>query len=195
MIETSLSAWTWMLAAVLTSSLAGLSLVRLVPWSEAASNARMPLAFGMAVAPLLLGFLSILALGIFPGKSHSFHLTVVFSGLFALGLIGLSVRPYQKLTKMDNHESYGIISWIFVFLLIAWVIGLLADTLFMPLTQNDSLEYATVGRLLFELRSLSAYPAIDPTLGSSGFFGPWTHPPLYPALIYFTNLLQRQLAG
>jgi hypothetical protein len=190
MIETSLSAWTWIFAAIIISSLSGLSLVRLVPWTNAARQARIPLAFGLAIAPLLSGLFTVLALGVFPGKSHSFHLAVIFSGLLAMWPIGLNVKSISEPTAADKHGSGGLLSWIFLTLLAVWVVGLLADTLFIPLTQNDSLEYATVGRLLFDLRSLSAYPALNPAIGSSGFYGPWTHPPLYPALIYLSNVFQ-----
>ncbi|WP_147375667.1 hypothetical protein [Noviherbaspirillum cavernae] len=64
------------------------------------------------------------------------------------------------------------------------------NTLFLPLNQNDALEYATVGRLLFETKSLASYPAIHPEQIASGFYAPWTHPPLYVALIYVAEAIQ-----
>ena len=71
-----------------------------------------------------------------------------------------------------------------------WCIALLVNSVFVPLTQNDSLEYATVGRLLYAAGTLDAYPALDPANSRSGFFGPWTHPPLYVSLIYLSAAIQ-----
>ena len=190
MIETSIAAWAWMLTAMIASSACGLSIIRLIPWTGAARNAGIHLAFAFASAPLLLGLLSVLALGVFPGKPHGFHLAVVFTGQIALWAIGRIAGPVSASKTAINDQSGGLWIWAFLALLAVWTLVLITDTLFMPLTQNDSLEYATVGRLLFEARSLTAYPAMDPTSGNSGFYGPWTHPPLYPALIYFTNILQ-----
>ena len=173
-----------MLAAMLASSGAGLALVRFVPWSDAARQAGIPRTFAFAIAPFLLGMLAVLALGVFRGASHAFHLGVVFVGLLLLCSTVVFSRPLPKLERPGTPLPIGLWEWVFGGLLAVWVVLLIVDTLFMPLMQNDALEYATVGRLLYELRDLFAYPAIDPMAGRSGFYGPWTHPPLYPALIY-----------
>ena len=68
--------------------------------------------------------------------------------------------------------------------------ALIVNTAFLPLIQNDSLEYATVGRLLFE--SATCFRILPSTLKQAGpdFYGPWTHPPLYAALIYLSYVFQ-----
>ena len=179
-----------MLAAMLASSGAGLALVRFVPWSDAARQAGIPRAFAFAIAPFLLGMLAVIALGVFRGASHAFHLGVVFVGLLLLCSTVVFSRPLHKLERPGTPKPIGRWDWVFGGLLAVWVVLLIVDTLFMPLMQNDALEYATVGRLLFELRDLLAYPALDPAVSTSGFYGPWTHPPFYPALIYITNVFQ-----
>ena len=47
-------------------------------------------------------------------------------------------------------------------LLVLWLVLLLINSIFIPLMQNDPLEYATVARLLYETRELGSYPAINP---------------------------------
>jgi 4-amino-4-deoxy-L-arabinose transferase-like glycosyltransferase len=190
MIETSITAWIWMLAAMLASSGAGFALVRFVPWSDTARQAGIPRAFACAIAPFLLGILAVLALGVFRGASHAFHLGVVFAGLLLLCATVVLTRPLPRFERPGKPLPIDRWERVFSGLLAAWVVLLILDTLFMPLMQNDALEYATVGRLLFELRDLLAYPALDPTVGASGFYGPWTHPPLYIALSYIANVFQ-----
>jgi 4-amino-4-deoxy-L-arabinose transferase-like glycosyltransferase len=68
--------------------------------------------------------------------------------------------------------------------------GMIFMTVFVPLTQNDSLEYATVGRELYAARTIAAYPVLNPETNLSGFVGPWTHPPLYVASIYLAEIIQ-----
>ena len=179
-----------MLAAMLASSGAGMALVRFVPWSDAARKAGIPRAFAFAIAPFLLGMLAVLALGVFRGASHAFHLGVVFAGLLMLCSTVVLTRPLPRFERPGKPFPIDRWEWVFGGLLAAWVTLLIVDSIFMPLMQNDALEYATVGRMLFELRDLLAYPALDPTVGASGFYGPWTHPPLYVALSYIANVFQ-----
>jgi hypothetical protein len=191
MTELTLLPCLWMLLILLLSSFAGLTLSRWIPWSETPSQAGIPLAFGLAIAPFLAGFAAILALGLLVGAQPNTHLGLVILLLLALCATHFWLNP--STTSLPNQRSLEpTTGWhrLFYLLLILSVICLLANTLLLPLTQHDPLEYATVGRLLFEQRDLSVYPAIDPTRNHSGFYGPWTHPPLYPASIYLTYLLQ-----
>ncbi|NPV05204.1 MAG: hypothetical protein HPY67_10785 [Syntrophaceae bacterium] len=192
MSDIPLSAWGWMLAAMLASSGAGLALARLVPWSDAARQAGIPRAFAFAIAPFLLGMLAVIALGVFRGASHAFHLGVVFTGQLLLCSTVTFSRPLPKIERPGTPTPIGRWEWVFAGLLTVWIVALMANTAFLPLIQNDSLEYATVGRLLFETRDLLSYPAIQPELSNSGFYGPWTHPPLYAALIYLFYVFQGQ---
>jgi len=190
MIEASITDWIWMLAAVLASSGAGMALVRFVPWSDAARQAGIPRAFAFAIAPFLLGMLAVLALGVFRGASHAFHLGVVFAGLLMLCSTVAFSRPLPKLELPGTPLPIDRWEWVFGGFLAAWVTLLIVDSIFLPLMQNDGLEYAIVGRMLFELRDLFTYPALDPAVSPSGFYGPWTHPPLYVALSYIANVFQ-----
>lgn len=189
MIEGSLFAWLAFLGLVALASGAGVGVSRLIPWRGSARQARFELAFGLALAPFLAGGGILLSLYLFPGANHSVHIacTVVF--LLALCFLHAKALRPQDLSRYPpeprQHCYYLLTS-----LLVLWMLTLLINAVFIPLTQNDALEYATVGRELFHARSLDAYPVLNPQTNQSGFFGPWTHPPLYVSLIYLTSLLQ-----
>lgn len=189
MIVTSFAAWLVLLAVVLLSSAAGRALSRLMPWSPAAWRAKVPSAVGVALGPFLLGAGSVVVLALLPGSSHNTHIALVVTGLGALTVLAMwrhgILRQEQKINAPKILGEY-----LFSALLTLWLLMLFINSIFLPLLQNDALEYATVGRLLYETRDLGAYPAINPQQSTSGFFGPWTHPPLYVSLIYLMQIIQ-----
>ena len=189
MIVTSPLAWIAMLAIILLASVAGYVLSRRLPWLPAARAAGAPGVIGFSLGPFLLGVFTILALGFLPGHSHAVHMAVVVGGLLILVVAGLFLSGARRLNKLPHvPKQPGV--FLFSGLLVLWVVMLLVNSIFLPLLQNDALEYATVARLLYETRDLASYPALHPEQSTSGFFGPWTHPPLYVALGYFTQVIQ-----
>ena len=149
----------------------------------------MPFTIGFALAPFLFSAGGLFVLAALPGASHTTHLTAALALFALLALAGWAVarvRPRQRLPHppLTGHE------WFLVAALVLVSAGLGFIATFTPLTQNDSLEYATVGRILFETSTLASYPVLDPEVNSAGFFGPWTHPPLYVAAIYLVEVIQ-----
>ena len=189
MINTSPLSWIAMLAIILLASVAGYALSRHLPWLPAARAAGAPGVIGFSLGPFLLGVFTILALGFLPGHSHAVHMTVVVSGLLILVVVGLFLSGGRRLNELP-HVPLQPGVFLSSGLLVLWVVMLLVNSIFLPLLQNDALEYATVARLLYETRDLASYPALHPEQSTSGFFGPWTHPPLYVALSYFTQVIQ-----
>lgn len=180
-----------MFGTVLVSSGAGLVLSSLVPWSDPAKRAGIPQAFGLTIAPFILGIFTVLVLGVLRGASHAVHLGSILGALIVSTAGVIAIRPaWSKAEPASERYSTGLLDFLLGGVLATWGLGLIFNATLLPLIQNDSLEYATVGRLLFELRDLMVYPAIDPNVGSSGFYGPWTHPPLYVALIYLAYVFQ-----
>lgn len=183
-----LDIWLYFLLVVLVSSAASCALMRRLPWNQAAREAYLDRFTGLALAPLLLGLCAILVLGFLPGASHGTHIIAIVSLLVGMTVIGRTggqpLFPLRKLATLSDIEKTCVL------LLCLIVLGLLTNALIIPLTQNDALEYATVGRELYAVRALNAYPLLNPETDVSGFYGPWTHPPLYVALIYVTHLLQ-----
>ena len=139
------------------------------------------------MAPFLAGAASIAALYMFPRASHLVHVGAALTLLAVLSIVVARFRVVQP-PKAVLQTQVG--EKILATFLALWVAALLINALFHPVTANDALEYATVGRILFESRDLASYPAMDPQTTVSGFFGPWTHPPLYVALIYSMAALQ-----
>ncbi len=195
MTEGSPTAWAWWCAVLLLSSLAGVLASRLFHWSATARAVGVPLAFGLAMAPFLAGLATCVGLFLAPGASHDTHLLIV---LVVLGVQALA--SYLRLRHQNRRapegrspvpeREGGLLGQALLGLMAIWIAFILFDALLFPLLQNDSLEYSTVARLFYETRSLASYPAIQPEASASGFFGPWTHPPLYPALIYLAYLAQ-----
>jgi hypothetical protein len=189
MIEAELFSWAAFLLIFALSSFAGISLTRFMPWSENAIRHRFNIATGLALAPFLAGISTILILLLLPGATLQFHLLGVYL-ILSMGCLPSIIRPRSRQPKIKLQQVNLYDDLILKIILLLWVFLLITNAIFFPLVQNDALEYATVGRELFISRSLDIYPLISPQTNASGFFGPWTHPPLYVSLIYLFSLLQ-----
>jgi hypothetical protein len=128
----------------------------------------------------------IVSMSVLPGASHQVHLFGTFGILVALFLLRL-LKPEVPIFLV-GRKSLGF--YLLVSLLFLWIAVLLINAVFLPLIQNDALEYGIVGRELFHARTLESYPVLNPEITNSGFFGPWTHPPLYVSMIYLASIIQ-----
>lgn len=193
MIEASVGAWLLWTTVMLLATAGGLAASRALPWTPRARAAGMVAAAGVALAPFLALGAAVLALLVLPGRSHGVHLGAVMIVLAVpAGLLVKGVLAKRSFFDQGGEPSCaGPLGWrrVLAVLLMAWIGGILLDTVLLPLTQNDALEYATVGRILFQERSLAAYPVMDPSL-HDGFFAPWTHPAGYVSLLYLANIVQ-----
>lgn len=190
MIEFSIKAWLGFTLLVILASGAGLAFSCLISWKDTARRARINLTFGLALAPFLSGLAIISALYVFPRDSHATHLWVTALILLVPCVLGLSKWSSRPEARLDPRSpSLGF--YLLCALLLLWILALLVNSVFIPLIANDALEYATVGRELFHVRTLDAYPVLNPETNLSGFYGPWTHPPLYVSLIYLLSIIQR----
>lgn len=192
MSHVSSAGWAWFIAIFLLSSWSGILLSRLMVWSDQSRLARVPEAFGLAFAPFVTGVLTVIALGVFPGGTHRLHLLFITSCLLILFFLGFLFRRSEGLGRVGKSVKSGSgMLWMLMFIILfGWIIYFAVDLLAMPLLQNDALEYASAARVLFETRDIADYPVVNPQRSSSGFYGPWTHPPLYTALLYLAYLLQ-----
>lgn len=176
----------WLALLVLASG-AGLALVGGWSWAPRARAAGVALAAGLAAAPLLAGLVASCVLWALPGAAAATQAACVFVVLAVAAGAGWatgSVRAtFIDRAKLVPHGPAAVLTWGFF-------AAILVDAAFVPLMQNDALEYATAARVLFDARDLAAYPALQPTRHASGFFGPWTHPPLYVALLALGFALQ-----
>lgn len=173
---------------LLLATAAGVGVSGLCRWNVEYGNSRLPLFYGALLGPFLAGFASLAALLLAPGSSGATHVAMV--GAFLVIVAFASRNGIRTIFKLRENKPYKMWDWGFLFLLVIWFLVLLTNATLLPLTQNDALEYAMVGRELFHSRSLENYPVMNPETNLSGFFGPWTHPPLYVATIYLSSLLQ-----
>jgi len=177
---------------IILSLIAGMGVSALSPWRASIRGTLVPLSFGAALSPFIFCFSGIIVLLLLPGFSHRTHLlvSILVLSLFSVALIG-----YVRKKGLGFHVQYGsgrpadwfiMMSWV---LIILWLIGLLYNTLFIPLMQNDALEYAMVSRELYFERDLSIYPLLNSSSNVTGFYGPWTHPPLFVAGQYMSRVI------
>ncbi|NBX02488.1 MAG: hypothetical protein EBR02_00190 [Alphaproteobacteria bacterium] len=193
MHEQSASLLAW-LVVILLSHFATGHLVRFLPWSEAARKSNMPLFFGAALAPFLLGFIVIFALKLLPEQSHLAHSAFIFMSLLCCILLSYLTSFYIKppsfsASSFSSHRYFGD-EKLSIVLLAGFIIFLIASALKTPLMQTDALEYAQMGRIVFDTNTLASYPPVVASNHPSGFYAPVTHPPLYVALVYASYLLQ-----
>src|SRR5690606_31896914 len=151
--------------------------------ARCAKDARLSVALGIAIAPFLFGLASVIALSWFPGSDARTQLLVATCSLIfgSLFMPWTRVMIWKRPTALDAIAVFAIIG-------LAALLGALS--LMTPLIANDPLEYATVARDIFEIRSLGNYPSLTPEITASGFYGAWTHPPLFVGSLHLANLIQ-----
>jgi len=180
------------IALLVLSTTAGYSLARALPWRSDRHAMCLIWPFAIMTGPFLFGFSIIIAIFLFDGASPRTHLLLATCTLIICLLVLFAWT--QKLQAFSatthTHTEKPIVHWIWIALFLACAAEMLVLAWKLPLVQNDPLEYALVGRAMYETRSLSIYPLLDGNISTSGFYAPWTHPPLYPALIYAMYALQ-----
>ncbi|MDP3254309.1 MAG: glycosyltransferase family 39 protein [Hydrogenophaga sp.] len=186
-----LFAWSGLALLLLASTFVGDGIARAMPWRSPEHERRLRWPLAAALAPFLLGLLTVVTLLVADGASSSAHLGVIGAVLL---LIGGVLRFRAPRTVPPGAAEFmgprGVLGWSLAVILAICVCALLYLALALPLTENDSLEYGLVGRAIYEAHSLRVYPLLDPDQAASGFFAPWTHPPLYTSLIYLTYVLE-----
>lgn len=200
MYEASAISLLMLIGIVCLSYDIGSSLIYALPKQPFLNSRRQVSLLAFTLSPFVASFCAILALALGPFLFDKSALLIFWCLLLALvialrfAIAGKKARftaiPASSGTLLEvNSPRY--LFWFFGFLLAAWLILVLMDSTFLPLTQNDALEYLTVANLIADHHSLWVYPAIDPNLEHSrGFFGPWTHPPTFSALLAILNLVQ-----
>lgn len=179
-----LAAWALLMAL---ASAAGLALVGGWPWAARARETGVAFAAGLGAAPLLAGLAAVFALWALPGGQAPLQAALAI-GVLALGAAaGLASGATRRaLVPGRTLVPQGAAA----LLACSFIAALLLDAATVPLVQNDALEYATVARILADTRDIASYPVLHAQQHPSGFYGPWTHPPLYVALLELGDVLQ-----
>ena len=179
-----------LLAYIFYSSFIGVKIAHIFRWSELENHCFLPLptAVGFGLAPFILGLLTVFSLYFFSGYSANFHLIFLLLSLTILH--GITFFFSKKHIYWFRASGLMIEELYFGACLAFWIFFLFFNSFYYALYQNDALEYMTVARQLFVTNSLHSYPMINQEVTLSGFYGPWTHPPLYVCLLYLTEAIQ-----
>lgn len=183
-------AWLGLVLLVLQSSVVSYFLVRAFPWRDSQACRELSLPLAATLAPFVLGLATIAALAVFGGRGPVFHLVFIFLFLAVAGFVLWRMQISSSLPQALPRPQRTRFEWRLLVCILIVVADLVYLAVQLPLTENDALEYGIVGRAIYESGSLSVYPLLNADQSLSGFFGPWTHPPLYTSLIYLTYLLQ-----
>ena len=174
---------------VSVSTLVGWLVSSVVPWRFAAWRVGLPWAVAISLAPFIVGLLSIILLALLPGNAAVYQLLLMIALLFMVTVL-FRRRIRHLFLRVRKRRKKTILVPLLSMLLGAWILLLFINSILFPLTQNDSLEYALAARDVYVESSLQNYPPLDPENSQSGFFGPWSHPPLYVALIATSFAIQ-----
>jgi hypothetical protein len=154
------------------------------------------LGLSLIIGPMLLSWFNIMLLYFFAEHTSKFY---VWWLAFAFGVPGIIATfrhgPNLWGTYSDMLATFAQdkvksrIYYLFLTLVILAMGQLLLTQLFIPLSANDPLEYASVSRLIATLHSARDYPFMDRTL-TGGLYAGWTHPLGYAGLLSYAFMLQ-----
>ena len=185
MIEVGLGGLVIFACYAVLCTFSGIALASRLPWQKG-SPTILPVAFGVALGPFLLGFAAIFSLTVAGGQAGAFHLwitgLVLALPIFLLRRGAIWSGPAQEPFSFADHVLGAALFLV--------AVALLFISVFTPLTQNDALEYLSAARAVYENNWIGSYPVLEPLTNSDGFYGPWTHPPLYVAMLYLVDVLQ-----
>jgi hypothetical protein len=171
------------------------SAARLFPVEKPGQRLATALLFGPVAGAWTFGA----ALRTFPAMPSAFYLAVCLGAWFAAGFAGrksfrADIAQYRAILACQRRSRASRMVTVFLFLAVA--IGLfriLWVNAWVPPYANDPLEYMTVARLIAGKLALTGiYPAIDTSV-TSGFYGPWTHPPGFVLLMSWVQILQGEV--
>lgn len=168
-------------------SFEGVRLCRRFPWNP--DSTHLGVGLGLALTPFVWGLSVLTAMAALPHSSGWTHLFVSFILYFGVTRVTSLAFKAPKSFKSAVPEPEKK-QWFFYSITALFSLLFLLALVATPLTQNDGLEYLIVGKHLFQTHNIFSYPLIHPEQNYLNFYGPWTHPPLYPALLYAANVVQ-----
>ncbi|MEJ2895457.1 ArnT family glycosyltransferase [Bordetella avium] len=170
--------------------------IALTPWWSCALPRSLPQrGFVLSTAVLtticyLCGLVSVAGLALFPHRSDLFYLGLQFAVALLIFWAARRLPGAARVgpTWFVQHGPWRRLDILLAALVFTVALVLVAMAVLLPLSSNDPLEYALVGREMYSLRALADYPLLN-TDTPSGMYAPWTHPPLYIGLIFLANVI------
>lgn len=159
-----------------------------------ASNRAVLAAASLGLGPLGAGWLLAGLLAVLPGYSDGFFIGAVLSVFALAGVYGswgsrTLPSPGDRLGRAQAVSGRAKLPWFYAAVLVGLALLLVAQALILPLNGNDPLEYALVGKVLYQAKSLAQYPLrqADP---ATGLYAGSSHPLGYLSLILWTYLFE-----
>ncbi|RLB11963.1 MAG: hypothetical protein DRG39_03190, partial [Deltaproteobacteria bacterium] len=149
------------------------------------------MGLGSATISLLLTRLIM----IFPHHGDLFYISIILSVFLILFLFGYKnlflvkflLKEIVETYKSEPYEEDHILKMVKI-AIIFLVISIFYMTLLFPIIENDALQYATVARMIYESKTCSFYPLINPD-PKTGFYAVSSHPLGYISLITWSYMI------
>ncbi len=140
----------------------------------------MPVAIGILLGPFLFAFVAVTLFALAPGLPLWSYPSIAGGVLLATRFAAtmLSRAPTACGRATASRRATGM-ERFWLGCLLVWIAAAVTSAIVHPLLQNDALEYMMVASELARVRDLSIYPLVNADASISGFFAPWTHPPLF----------------
>lgn len=142
--------------------------------------------------PYICGLVAVMSVAAFPHQSDFFYISMQFGSAVVLWGLGkvLPVSQISGATQLRIEGAWTVLDKTLLVTLALMLAAMFLLAILLPLSSNDPLEYALVGREIYLQREMSAYPLMSSAASVSGMYAPWTHPPLYVGLVFMGNVLQ-----
>lgn len=146
--------------------------------------------------PMIIAWLMAIILWLCPGYSNLFYLTSVTGVIVCMAaygsprwrVLGVLASQCKRIAQRLPREMLRLEGLLLVGLLIA--LGLVCFlAVFLPVMENDALQYLYVAAQMYERKSTAFYPLIE-TDKTTGFYAISSHPIAYYALMVWSYLLQ-----
>lgn len=180
---------------MLLSSLIGSAALIRAAEVEEAEKGRMTVV-SLGVGPAALSWVLISAIKWVPHQSALFYigLVVVFFVMLAfysrvelLGLMkGFVLSSGALIRSIRSANKFEQILWLLLLGLVASNVFL---ALFLPLTENDAIQYVVVSKMIYLEKTVAFYPLTDPD-PETGFYATSSHPLGFLGLYVWAFLIQ-----
>lgn len=123
-------------------------------------------------------------------------LAATVAGFFVLRWLGTLFKTPPSSSRATPRKTIAlrIVGLTSIGAVAVIVVSLTWLCYMLPMFGNDTLEYASAGRLIAETRSMANYPFVD-RRATDGLVTFWTHPPAYVTVIAQAFLVQGQTAS
>ncbi len=152
------------------------------------------MSFG--IGPALLSWLLVFLIRIVPHQVDGFYIAVIISIFVAIAFYGRKehraiLDVMSGAGRFLHHiiEKGRFFEQFLFLLLLAVIASNLFLAIFIPLSENDAIQYAVVSKMIYLYKSVSFYPVVEPD-PNTGFYAVSSHPLGFMGLYFWAFLIQ-----